>query len=217
MSIEDYLKKVGPVSEVKQIILMSLWEAGEAKIFPKEWVESDQILSLTKQKYFDRRIRELRDEKGCDIETGFNSRGKASYRLVSAHIKKGNKRRYLTKKQKDSLFASQNYECQICSKILTPQNKPQADHKIPLSRNGSHDIENWQTICVECNVAKRRVCQGCKMDCLNCTWAFPEKTGIILQVHLSKEKYEKLSCTFDLTSIKEMQDFISRRIESILS
>lgn len=214
MTFEKYRKQLGKLSEVKLKILDILWTRGQENCFPKEWVESEEILELTKQKYFDRRIRELRDEKGCDIETGFNSKGKASYKLRSEKIKKGNKRSYLSAKQKKELFEKEKYECQICSKRLRDtENKPQADHKKPLSRGGGHELENWQTVCVECNVAKRRACQNCSIDCSNCSWAFPEKKGIVLQIHLSKFEYQNIMQKSNSDSIAEVQNYLSEIIK----
>ncbi|MCP4130899.1 MAG: hypothetical protein GY754_07940 [bacterium] len=53
------------LSKVKQLILKMLKE--------KEWVSSKDLLEATQQKYFDRRIRELRDELGYDIIIEFIS------------------------------------------------------------------------------------------------------------------------------------------------
>ena len=65
--------------EAKLTILQMLWDG--------EWVLGDDILVAVKQSYYDRRIRELRDEDGWDIETGWleNAEGKRrpAYRLNS--------------------------------------------------------------------------------------------------------------------------------------
>jgi hypothetical protein len=52
------------------------------KLWSGKWATSSSLLKLTGQKYFDRRIRELRDEYGFDIESK-NVFGEWSYRLVS--------------------------------------------------------------------------------------------------------------------------------------
>lgn len=169
-------------SKVKQLILETLWNAGES--FPRQWVQSSKLLELTEQKYFDRRIRELRDNKGCDIETG-RYRGESAYRLNSASLASYNPRQYLTARQKKHLFRKLDYTCQICGKHVVPGARGlQADHKVPLSREGTHEEGNWQPLCNECNVAKRRACEGCKDNCDQCPWAFPERAGSLTLVRL---------------------------------
>lgn len=178
------------LSRVKVLILKRLWDEGVE--FPRGWVTSEELLSLTQQKYFDRRVRELRDEAGCDIVTA--QRGTDHlYRLNSARVNSTKPRRYLTESQKRALFETHNYRCIVCGCIVSPGVRGlQADHKIPLSRGGTHETTNWQPLCVECNVAKRRACAGCNLDCLRCTWAFPERVGRLVQLTLSAEVEAKL-------------------------
>ncbi len=59
----------------KLAILKMLWGG--------EWILGDDILKVVRQSYYDRRIRELRDEDGWDIETGWltNTKGK-NVRLI---------------------------------------------------------------------------------------------------------------------------------------
>lgn len=210
MKLEAYLQSLGKLSQVKTQILTALWHENPTR-FPRGWVSSSKILALTNQKYFDRRIRELRDQDGCDIETGFMN-GKSAYRLVSGEIKPVAKRAYLSEKQKKQLYQSQDYQCQICNKQLFADSSgsfaPQADHKVPLSRNGSHQSDNWQTICVECNVGKRRACQGCEAVCVVCPWAFPEKTGVLINLAISKELFGKLVNRAESQQVTDIQAFI---------
>lgn len=184
MKFEEYIASVPhSLSEVKLKILKTLWEAGDG--FPRPWVKSTLLLKITKQKYFDRRTRELRDEQGIDIETK-QIDGQHCYRLVSAKMQKANPRQYLSASQKAALFETAKNTCQVCGKKCAGGVRGlQADHKVPLVRGGSQDIGNWQTICNECNVVKRRVCEGCDADCNTCPWAFPEKFGGFIRLNLS--------------------------------
>lgn len=186
MEFEDYIAKLpGKLSEAKSTILKTLWNAGSG--FPRDWVPSSTLLELTGQKYFDRRTRELRDEMGCDIETQPYS-GEHCYRLKSSKIEVSHPRFYLSAAQKKDLFIKSNYTCKICGCRVEPGTRGlQADHKIPLIRGGLHQIDNWQTMCNECNVGKRRACQNCDDDCTKCPWAFPERSGSITLVRLSPE------------------------------
>ncbi len=163
------------LSEVKHALLKALWDSSSS--FPREWVTSSALLKLSQQKYFDRRLRELRDSEGLDLETK-HINGEHCWRLASDKIGKQINRTYLTEAQKTKLFSSANNKCAICGKQTKAGVRGlQADHKIPLTRGGREDLSNWQPICNECNVAKRRMCQACELACINCSWAFPENAG----------------------------------------
>ncbi|NDW53614.1 HNH endonuclease [Aliiroseovarius sp. PrR006] len=192
MSYNQYLLSLNTksLSKVKQLILKTLWEAGDS--YPKGWVSSSRLLELTNQKYFDRRTRELRDELGCDIETR-HINGEHHYRLKSETLNQANPRAYLTDTEKKKLFAAADYCCAICGKRAKAGVRGlQADHKIPLIRGGSHQLDNWQAICNDCNVSKRRSCQGCEENCKSCTWAFPEVLGVAVSLRLPVETVEEI-------------------------
>lgn len=181
---EEYAKKLGNLSAVKMLILRALWASGDN--FPRNWVKSQELLSMTKQKYFDRRIRELHDELGCDIETQYHEDSHA-YRLKSPDLKEANPRHYLTPAQKKALFEQCGCRCQICGRQFKAGVKGlQADHKIPLIRGGSCDEINWQALCNSCNVGKRSACAACDDDCRKCPWAFPEKVGPAILIRIPK-------------------------------
>lgn len=178
------------LSQVKIIILRTLWQEGNQ--FPKGWVLSNKLLQLTGQKYFDRRIRELRNEAGCAIETGtFDSR--SAYRLLTDKLGQAFDRTYLTAAQKKKLFEKFKYQCAACGRSFSPGEKGlEADHKIPLMRGGSSNLNNWQPLCISCNVSKRRSCQDCQENCYRCAWAFPENYGHITPVNLPNQLLEDL-------------------------
>lgn len=194
MEFSEYINQLSggrKISAVKLKILITLWESSQE--FPKAWVTSDHLLEITGQKYFDRRARELRDEYGADIETT-NDRSTHLWRLNSPTITEGNKRSYLTQRQKDELFIQHNYTCQVCGKRTDAGTRGlQADHKVPLIRGGTETIENWQSLCNECNVSKRRACQGCDLECQKCVWAYPEEVGMILPLPVPPELLDKLT------------------------
>lgn len=201
MEFTDYVSQIGSrLSEVKLKILKILWEAGTE--FPKPWVKSSHLLRETGQKYFDRRTRELRDEQGCDIEIQ-QVGGEHCYRLKSISLATVNPRGYLSASLKKKLFEEASYQCQACGKKVQPGVKGlQADHKIPLIRRGLQDYENWQAICHECNVVKRRACEGCNDDCNSCAWAFPEKFGGSVRLRFPADIYQKLKDKVGGDSVK---------------
>lgn len=51
------------------------------------------------------------------------------------------------------LLESQNFLCALTGEVLTPENAA-LDHKTPLSRGGTNDIENLQWLTKEANTAK---------------------------------------------------------------
>lgn len=208
MSLDRFIaaKLDKKLSAVKQQILRTLWEAGNE--FPRPWVASSHLLAITNQKYFDRRTRELRDESGLDIETR-HIHGEHHYRLRSDNIKASNPRLYLSNKQKKALFQREASTCQVCgTQAEAGVRGLQADHKIPLIRGGSHDEENWQSLCNVCNVAKRRACQDCELECNACPWAFPAKLGMTLSVQLPREIFDEVQ-----EKIIRDRDWLARLIE----
>jgi hypothetical protein len=184
----------GDLSVVKDLMLSRLWGGG---LSPSgEWILSEVLLAETGQKYFDRRLREMRDELGVDIETGYLE-GKAAWRLSSLQLNAPNPRGYLKASEKWRLLEESGFTCQVCGVTAEASNPNigkvlQADHKIPLNRRGGHDSSNWQTLCVSCNVSKRRSCQDCKEDCKQCAWAFPGDSTVSLLLPLSQEEWDIL-------------------------
>ena len=192
MSFEEYLAKLGSanVSDVKKLILKTLWRSDNG--FPGEWVRSSKLLEVTGQKYFDRRARELRDQVGCDIESKYMN-GEHCWRINSDSLAQANPRYYLTETEKLQLFKAVKYCCVICGKSVAAGVRGlQADHKIPLNRGGSNGSGNWQALCNECNVSKRRACQGCDVDCNTCSWAFPDSLGVAVTVRFPIDIMEKI-------------------------
>lgn len=181
------------LSDVKALLLKKLWDSGTS--FPRNWVPSSTLLDLSKQKYFDRRLRELRDAGGIDIETQYID-GEHCWRLSSATIRQQINRTYLTNSQKKKLFQDANSCCAVCGKITEAGVRGlQADHKIPLTKGGGEEISNWQALCNECNVAKRRMCQDCDLVCVKCSWAYPENTGkkLLLTLPTSLTKDQRIA------------------------
>ena len=90
----------------------------------------------------------------------------------------------------------------------------QADHKIPLIRGGESRLENWQPLCNECNVMKRSACAGCRDNCRECAWAFPDEKGKIVLVRVSKHLLQKAKET-GIASPVQMEGVLKDALESI--
>lgn len=173
------------LSSVKKQILEKLRE--------KEWVSSKELLVLTNQKYFDRRIRELRDENGYDIVTKHID-GEPHYSLQSEKRKPPKPRTYLSQKEKKQVLDNSPEECVLCGKEFSDDLKPVFDHRVPLIKGGQGNIDNFQLLCNECNNQKRSQCRNCEFDCTLCYLAFPEKFPKAILLRPDKSNlWEKIS------------------------
>jgi len=56
-----------------------------------------------------------------------------------------------TKKHRAAVFGRDGYQCRICGSTA----KLVLDHIVPISRGGSDDLGNLQTLCWSCNSRKR--------------------------------------------------------------
>lgn len=202
MTFQDFVGIIGQrqaelkAKGLKSNITSAQWEIlkylfNQGNSLPRDWVPRDVLHDLVKQSDYRRRITELGDEIGVDIE---RQPGTNAYRLRSLNLNPANPRTYLSKSQKDQLLFRQNYTCQVCSlhDMNNSSGTLQADHKIPLARGGGHSIENWQTLCHVCNVGKRNACQDCLRDCRQCPWAFPEIHGIRIMAPLSPSEIQSI-------------------------
>lgn len=154
------------LSKVKTLILHTLAEG--------RWVSSKVLLELTNQKYFDRRIRELRDEQGYDIEMAHRE-GEPHYRLRSDVRTETKTRTYLSAAEKRTFLIEKPPTCALCGSGGSVGKDLVWDHRRPLLRNGTGDIENFQLLCRNCNNQKRSICRSCTFECSLCYFAFPEK------------------------------------------
>ena len=189
MEFEEYLRRLPRrphqrrlLSKAKRNILLALWSAGDS--FPRNWVDGQTLAERSQQKSYARRIRELRNIRGCDIE--MRRVGRASeYRLRSTEILQSTLKAYLTPEQRAELFEASEWTCNACGRdCVDAKHLLEADHRKPLARGGEHKYDNWQALCVDCNVGKRRSCEGCVSDCSGCSWAFPDQRGLNLAVTL---------------------------------
>lgn len=67
---------------------------------------------------------------------------------------KNNKRsRYIPASIRVSVLTRDNYKCRFCGRSST-QIQLEVDHIKPFSQGGSHEINNLQTLCIDCNRGK---------------------------------------------------------------
>jgi hypothetical protein len=170
-ALDIYFMGIHPLNTVRFQIIKELWHR-DSDDFPKPWVSIKKLIEITGQKNTDRRVRALRDELGCHIESGYYN-SEYCYRLTSDFKAKTNIRKDLNKKDREELLKKHFYKCMVCANPGTK--KLQIDHKVPLIRKGTNEIENLQVLCSHCNIIKRNSCSGCEDDCQNCALAYPEK------------------------------------------
>lgn len=189
------------LSKVKQLILKILRS--------KKYTHFSELLDLTNQKHFDRRIRELKSEQGYDIEVVYKN-GAPHYTLKSEFRNPPKKRTYLKKLKKDQILKESGEKCPLCNKRFSKKFPKILDHRVPVIREGGGSKENFQVICHPCNNQKRSQCRGCKLDCYKCFLAFPEKYPQPLFIKLSHnldsklEKFSKKNNKKKLQMVKEI-------------
>ncbi len=138
---------------------------------------------------------EKRDEKRVmnlklDIEKLFKYYGHIdTSRFIALSIPEY--RRGLTAKQQVQIFNNFKGRCNITSIVLNRGLKdvhyfckslviPTYDHRVPISKGGKDDLDNWQVLSVYINAEKNKICNVCnKSDCIKCALAYPEKHTVI--------------------------------------
>jgi 5-methylcytosine-specific restriction endonuclease McrA len=164
--------------EKYEVILQALWPEGHG--IPGPIVTQDDIRAAIddfqtqrgEKPYKDpfRRMRELQGEEGflCIVKEGVR------YQLVSTSLTvKRTPRAKLPTDTWNELLKNYGHRCVVCARDSNEVRLNQ-DHKIPRTRDGYNDLENWQPLCDECNNIKSTQCRGCELNCYTCTWAFPE-------------------------------------------
>jgi hypothetical protein len=166
-----------------QVLLEELWPVGHG--IPGPRVKEDQLRESVERfrkshysggkpykPYVDvfRRLRELQGEEGV---TGIGREGK-TYQLVSLSLsEKRMPRIRLSDTDWQQILEFYQRRCVVCGRS-EPAIRLQQDHKVPRTRNGSNNLSNWQPLCDECNNFKSTSCRGCQLECIKCSWAFPE-------------------------------------------
>lgn len=99
-----------------------------------------------------------------DHELLFNTRLKSNRAKLSSNAQK-------------KILEKQHYKCNICGsqlKVLKDINrytfakdrvKQEFDHKIPIDKGGTNNLDNYQALCHYCNKCKRQICFICNITC----------------------------------------------------
>jgi len=179
--LEDASKNfVQPSSTNKayyRAILEALWPVGHGVPGPAVSQDDlriaiDRFRGAGRSPYIDvfRRVRELQGDEGF---TSIIKEG-VKYQLTSLEVaSKREPRAKPTKATWNKVRQDNGFRCTHCG-AKEPDVKLSPDHRVPRSRGGTNDDENWQPLCEQCNNIKSSACQGCNLKCLVCSWAYPE-------------------------------------------
>lgn len=61
--------------------------------------------------------------------------------------------RYISASTRVNVLRRDNYRCVFCG-VSAKKAELQIDHIIPFSKGGSNEIDNLQTLCIDCNQGK---------------------------------------------------------------
>ncbi|PTS84593.1 HNH endonuclease [Sphingomonas sp. HMWF008] len=196
-----------------KLILERLWPEGHG--LPGPHVTQDELREAINAgrpagspPYLDvfRRVRELQGEEGFTaiVKSGVR------YQLQSTET---SAKREPRAKPKGTLWAQikadADYRCAKC-KRQEPEVKLEPDHRVPRSRNGTNDDDNWQPLCKQCNNLKSSACSGCDLQCMVCFWAFPEQFAEII-VNDSNRQLIRQAAEKEQISQSEIANRILRR------
>jgi hypothetical protein len=177
------------------VILKALWPAGHGipgPILTEDNVRAavDAFRSASGQEPYKDVFRRLRELQGDEGFTAIRKEG-TRYQLQSLEI--GPKREPRAKPSApawEKIKGKYGHRCSSCGR-QEPEVKLSPDHKIPRSRNGSNDLDNWQPLCEQCNNMKSHACRGCDLNCYVCSWAFPDEYKPIIIGDDNKERAKR--------------------------
>ena len=182
-SEEDLVGANSRLQEIKQILAGKFnpsWikdRYGDAnKPFSELWTE-EGFSCIRAEGMKGNRQYVLRKE---DHELLFNTNSKAT-------------RTQLNSAEVNIVLERQGYRCNFCGAILKRSSEisphtfakdrvfQEIDHRIPVDRTGSNNLENYQALCHYCNKCKRQMCFVCHATCSSeCALVSPETTTIVL-------------------------------------
>ena len=106
------------------------------------------------QKLVRSKIREAIDRVNLQKPSRKTKKQKTASNFEKAPTKTKKKRsRYISKSVRVTVLNRDKYKCVFCGRS-SQQIELQIDHIKPFSKGGSNDINNLQTLCIDCNIGK---------------------------------------------------------------
>ncbi|WP_211607980.1 HNH endonuclease [Paraburkholderia nemoris] len=79
--------------------------------------------------------------------------------LLDKFCKKGADRGSISAKLRYTVFERDQFTCVSCGRSSKRDSvRLEIDHKIPVSRGGTSELSNLQTLCIDCNRGKGKIC-----------------------------------------------------------
>ncbi len=173
-AVAGFVTKSNANRQIYRIILETLWPKGHG--IPGPVIDREEIrkaISEAKGKDYHDPFRRLRELQGDEGFLGIIKSGQ-KYQLVHLNISpKKQPRTSLSDTNWKKVLEKYGNVCAACG-CAPDENGLQQDHKVPRARGGTDAITNWQPLCDSCNIDKSVACRGCKKDCTQCGWAYPE-------------------------------------------
>ena len=177
-AVDGFVTTSPALKEIYTLLLHTLWPIGHG--IPGPTISEQDLRAAVdaartaagKDPYKDvfRRMRELQGEEGFTSIIKEGTRYQLQSQIISA---KREPRAKPSAQLWKTIKENADFRCAHCGQ-LEPSVKLSPDHRIPRSRGGTNDDENWQPLCEQCNNAKSSACQGCILNCAVCFWAYPE-------------------------------------------
>lgn len=99
----------------------------------------------------------------------------------------------LSEEEKNQIMARQEHRCNICGAVIRTGKLPrytfakdrvkaEFDHRVPVEKGGTNELENIQCLCHYCNKSKRQMCFICNQEKCSgyCALVSPETSSIVL-------------------------------------
>lgn len=152
-TLEDLLSNDKIRDEYKKTFLLNLFKKLCVKMNRDETFKM-KIRTLYRQTHDKSLTTQVIIQKIFEFEIGKEDAQKVS-KWIDAYLKKGSKRRTISKELKEELCKKQNWKCMVCGEDLDKDgSRIHVDHIIPWSLVGDELENNYQVLCETCNESK---------------------------------------------------------------
>lgn len=129
-------------------------------------------------------------------------------------------RQHIPKGLRHAVFKRDGYRCQECFRGREDGAKLEIDHIIPVAKGGTNEIDNLQTLCMECNRNKHTnewiagetdltILENEYSKLLNQKREYEEKLDIAIT------EDDKIDCRFNILKIKETLNKVRAKIDEL--